>query len=225
VITQQINLYHPIFRRQTKKFSAKAMLQATIALLLGTALIYGYGWWQLGRLQAQLTAAEDDRLAAERQMQRANEGIAVVPHDAGLAQEVRELEVRLSINEHVRGALVRDAFASQGGYSQYLAAFARQHTPGLWLTSIEVVGAGNSLSLAGRATQPERVPEYLQRLSAEPVLSGNRFEVFQMARPDAEKSGKGQASGHIAFVIKTAADSDDIAAQEQTKGARHASRH
>lgn len=221
---QQINLYHPIFRRQAKKFSAKAMVQATVVVLAGTAALYGYGWWQLGQLQAQLVAAEEDRLAAERQMERAGQGIAAVPYDAGLVQEVRELEVRLSIDERMREALARDAFASRSGYSQYLAAFARQHTPGLWLTGIEIAGAGNSLSLTGRATQPERVPEYLQRLSSEPVLAGKRFEVFQIARPEVDEAAKGDASRQVAFTIKTAAESEGVAVQEQTNGARHPNR-
>ena len=50
-MNQQINLYHPIFRRQEKKFSARAMLQASGLLLAGTVIMYAFPSWQGGALR------------------------------------------------------------------------------------------------------------------------------------------------------------------------------
>ena len=51
---QQVNLFHPIFRKQQKKFSAKAMLQAGVAVLAGIGLMYALTWWRLDVLQRQM---------------------------------------------------------------------------------------------------------------------------------------------------------------------------
>ena len=47
MIQQQINLYHPIFRKQEKKFSAKAMFQAGAVVVGGIVIMYAYSAWQL----------------------------------------------------------------------------------------------------------------------------------------------------------------------------------
>ncbi len=51
---QQINLYRPIFRKQEKKFSALAMLQAGGAIAVGIAIIYGLIWWQVRDLREEM---------------------------------------------------------------------------------------------------------------------------------------------------------------------------
>lgn len=204
MIQQQINLYQPILRREAKKFSATAMLQAAGVVLAGMALIYGYGWWQVTVLRAQVRQADQDHKAALAQFERAAREIETRPADPRLEQEARELEARLAASGYVAQLARGDALGVRQGYSPYFVAFARQHVSGLWLTEIVVAGAGKDVTLGGRTVRAELVPSYLQRLSSEPRLAGLQFEVFEVARPEPEKDGKKLAPPYLEFMVRSA---------------------
>ena len=151
-MNQQINLYHPIFRRQEKKFSARAMLQASALLLAGTVIMYAFAWWQVGALRSQITQAERAQQAAVKQLEDISHTLGVKAPDPRLEQDVRELEARVNASQQIEEVLQQDAFARSVGYSNYFAAFARQIVPGLWLTGVTITGAGEQLLLRGRSS-------------------------------------------------------------------------
>lgn len=210
-MSQQVNLYSPIFRRQEKKFSARAMLQAGAAILLGIAVIAGLNFWQLAALRADLHAVNKQHDAALKQLQDAGRDFKPRVGDLRLEEEVNKLEALLSVSSQSQQLLRRDVFGDSRGYSTYFIAFARQSVPDLWLTGVDIVGAGESIEISGRTTVPERVPQYLQRLSSEKVLSGAEFKVFRLERPDEEVAVAGGAvprkpkpAAHVEFTIRTA---------------------
>lgn len=209
-MNQQINLYHPIFRRQEKKFSARAMFQASGLLLLGAVLIYAYAWWQVGSLRSQLAQAGREQEAAMKQLEEVGRTLGARQVDPRLEQDVHDLEARLNASQQIEAVLGQGAFARSAGYSGYFAAFARQIVPGLWLTGIHITGAGETLTLRGRSTNPELVPRYLQRLSVEKTLSGTRFQVFQVTRP--EKTADTTAP-YVDFVLRSGAAQEGEAAE------------
>lgn len=214
-MNQQINLYHPIFRRQEKKFSARAMLQASALLLAGTVIMYVFAWWQVGALRSQITQAERAQQAAVKQLEDISHTLGVKAPDPRLEQDVREMEARVNASQQIEGVLQQDAFARSVGYSNYFAAFARQIVPGLWLTGVTITGAGEQLLLRGRSTTPELVPRYLQKLSAEKILSGTRFQVFQITRPEKVSSTSGP---YVEFVVKTGGAGEADAGDTQEAG-------
>ena len=182
-MNQQVNLYHPIFRKEEKKFSAATMLQAGLIVLTGVALMYGYAAWRTIALRAQQQEINAQYVAA---LARLNDVSAKLPmRRAGprLEQEVRDLERRVEAIEVIRKVARRDLFKGSAGYSDTLLALARQSTPGLWITGLTLSSGGDSVVLAGRTQSPELVPGYLQRLASEPTLAGQQFEIFQMTRP------------------------------------------
>ena len=212
---QQINLYQPILRREAKKFSAATMLQAAGVVLAGIALIAGYGGWQVAALHAQIRQAEEDHKAALTQFERVAREIETRPADPRLEQEVRELELRLAASDYI-AQLARDqSLGVRQGYSPYFVALARQHLDGLWLTKIVVAGAGQDVTLGGRAVKAELVPSYLQRLSREQTLAGTQFEVFEVARPAVDKEGRKAAVPHLEFLVRSvrAAGADQVTAR------------
>ena len=201
MITQQVNLYHPIFRKQQKRFSAKAMVQAGVGVVLGTLLMYGYAWWQTASLRHQVAQATAELDTARKRLEAFNNHLAARQVDPRLAQEARDLELRANAAERVGQLLAGQALAGSTGYSKYFMAFARQHVSGVWLTGFSVTDGGDGVTLNGRTANPELVPQFLQRLSQEEALSGVRFHVFQLQRP--EKGGKGDGGGYVEFVVKT----------------------
>ena len=52
-MSQQINLFNPIFLKQKKYFSVVTMLQALGMILLGSLLFYAYAIYQVAQLSRQ----------------------------------------------------------------------------------------------------------------------------------------------------------------------------
>jgi len=72
-VSQQVNLYQPIFRKEEKKFSTVAMLQAMGLVVVGVAAIYAYTWWHVGALKSELKRAEQQHVAATKRLADATE--------------------------------------------------------------------------------------------------------------------------------------------------------
>lgn len=116
MIQQQVNLYHPIFRKQEKKFSARAMGQAVLVIVAGVVLMYGYAVWQTGSLRGQLAQAERDRVAAVERLEAMSAQLAGRRADLALERERRDLELRLLAREQIQTLLERDTLGDQQGY-------------------------------------------------------------------------------------------------------------
>lgn len=182
-MSQQVNLYHPIFRKEEKKFSAATMLQAGIIVLTGVALMYGYAAWRTHALRMQQQDIHAQYVAALARLSEVSAKLPMRHAGARLEQDVRDLERRVEAIQAIRMVARRDLFKGNAGYSDMLLALARQSTAGLWITGLTIRGAGDSVVLAGRTQSAELVPGYLQRLANERTLAGQQFEIFQMVRP------------------------------------------
>ena len=182
-MNQQVNLYHPIFRKEEKKFSAATMLQAGLIVLTGVAVMYGYAAWRTHALHAQQQDINAQYVAALARLNEVSTKLPIRPAGMRLEQDVRDLERRIEAIRAIRTVARRDLFKGNAGYSDLLLALARQSTAGLWITGLTIRGAGDSVVLAGRTQSAELVPGYLQRLANERTLAGQQFEIFQMVRP------------------------------------------
>lgn len=205
MIQQQINLYHPIFRKQEKKFSAKAMLQSGAVVIAGITLMYVYSWWQVNSLKTQEARIEREQQIAMKQIEEMTKRISGQAADPLLKQEVARLESLLETTQRMRDLLQQGRAGNTQGYSNHLIAFARQHTAGVWLTGVSIVGGGDEIKVEGRTTEPELVPQYLQKLSAEKSLSGTQLNTFVISRPEAKK---GPAPHYVEFLATTATKDD-----------------
>ena len=201
---QQINLYQPIFRKEEKKFSAVAMLQAIGLVAIGVIAMYAYTWWHLAALRGELQRAEQNQAAAAKRLADVTQQFgARASAGKTLDDEIARLENELAAKRHIQEILQRGVFSNTHGFSDYFASFARQHVSGVWLTGIDITGAGEQMMLAGRSTDPELVPRYMQRLSSEKMFSGVEFRVFQMNRPAA--GAKGAPVHYVEFQARTSA--------------------
>lgn len=195
-MSQQVNLYQPIFRKQKKKFSALAMLQGLAMVFAGALLLVGYAYWQNSQLRAQLNQSDRQLANVSKRFEEVAQKYAGQSRATSPEQKVAELERAIQLRERVRGLLSRGIFANTQGFSGYFTAFGRQHVPGVWLTSMQITGAADELLLSGRSQVPELVPRYLQRLSQEKQLVGIEFQSFQMNRPK-------EHNRFVEFTVKT----------------------
>jgi hypothetical protein len=185
-MTQQINLYQPMLREQRRALSAASMLQVSAALVAGLLLVYGYGSWRLQGLAGEvgrLAAARDAAAARLAQMERE---LPRPERSASLAAEVERLGRELAGKQRLVGMLGTGEIGSREGFSAHLAGLARQHVDGTWMTAVEIARGGASLSIQGRATRAELVPEYVQRLGQEQALVGARFATVRLEDGDGQ---------------------------------------
>jgi hypothetical protein len=71
---------------------------------------------------------------------------------------------------------------------------------GLWLTGFAIHGAGNRISIDGRALGPELVPAYIKRLDQEPVMQGKTFAAMEIGLPAIKTKPGEEASAPPGFV-------------------------
>lgn len=199
---RQVNLYHPIFRRQKQQFSAKTMVQATLALLVGVGLLAG--WQLLGVVRAQSELDRQGRKAErlQQQIQIMNAESKARDRGRSLSTELSRLEQLVAARGRIRTILASDTFANTTGYSVHLRALARQHVSGLWITGLHINANGRRVTLQGRAYRPELVPQYIGRLANEKSMQGLAFDRFRLSRPQDKPGGK--RMNYVEFFVTSA---------------------
>lgn len=201
-MSQQINLFNPIFLQRKKYFSAVAMLQALGLILLGSALFYGYALYQVRQLSQQ--SDETAKRYADEQSRLARYAATYSPQQTvrQLEEEVKRAQAQLAVQQEVVETLESGALGNTTGYSEYLRAFARQVVPGLWLTGFTISGDGVRMSLSGGVLDPALVPAYVRRLNREPIMAGKSFASLQMSQPRGE-GAKAVAARHVEFTLQS----------------------
>jgi Tfp pilus assembly protein PilN len=201
-VRQQVNLFQPLFRKQEKKFSATAMLQAIGVILVGIVLLIAWTQWQVSVLKRESARTDQQLVAVTKRLGDVGQQFGGRAQAQTVDDEIARLEQQLAAKQRVRGVLGQGLFGNTQGFSEYFTSFARQGVPGLWLTGFEIVGAADRMTLQGRSTSGEAVPRYLQKLAAERRLAGIEFQVFQIERPAADSKPTG---AYLNFTLKTAA--------------------
>lgn len=201
-MSQQINLFDPIFLTQRKYFSLLAMLQALGLIVVGSLLFYGYAFYQVQYLNDQslddTKRYKDDLARYERYKAEFS------PQQAALSLqgEVQQLERQVAEQAELVETLKSGAVGNTSGYSGYMSAFARQLVQGLWLTGFDMSGDGAQISLSGGVLSPELLPAYIQRLGREPVMQGKSFATLQMKQPKTDAAADSRPlSGYVEFTL------------------------
>ena len=182
-MSQQINLFNPIFLKQKKIFTATHMAQ-TLGMVAAGALLLGvYGAVKTSKLAQHAEAGKAAVAKAEARLALATAEFPPRQKSKDVEAEVVRMQAELKALREVKSVLERGELGNTAGYSEYWRAFARQSVNGVWLTGVTVVGAGREIGLEGRALQPEQVPGYIQRLTREAVLQGKTFGSLEISRP------------------------------------------
>ena len=207
-MSQQINLFNPVFLKQQKLFSLLTMLQGLGLILLGSLLFYAYAIYQVSELSRQSEQssrrfnAEQTRLlgySAEFSPQQANQR---------LQDELQQLEKKVAEANTLVEVLRSGAVGNTTGYSEYMRAFSRQVVPGLWLTGFTVTGDAAQISLNGGVLDPELVPVYIQKLGREGVMQGKNFSTLQMQQPKVDVKDKVTAVHYLEFTLHSTPDKE-----------------
>lgn len=200
---QQVNFFDELPREEKLAFSARQQLRicaGTAALmLLVSAVIFGAG---LG--------LEDEVSDVKRQKQKAQQRVDALEDtrraqlvDDALDARLERLEQELAFRQQLLASVDHDAAPAAAGFSEHLNGLGRQVIDGLWFTEIELYGAGKQMVLSGTTLEPEYLPRYLKKLSAERVFSGHRFQVLRLTAPE-------DSLGAMDFEVRTQPGEDAL---------------
>ncbi len=164
-------------------FSAVNILQAIGLVVLGVAVFYFY-------LSAQTSQLEARALESGRQLKEELERLKAPSAQEApevraklLAERRKKLESAYAERTQALEAMDKGVLGRTEGYSSVLRALARLSVDGVWLTRVRLSDERGEASIAGRATRPELVPPYLERLRREERLRGQDFSTLEITRP------------------------------------------
>lgn len=204
-MSQQINLFNPLFRKQKKYFSAATMLQALSMLLLGSLLLYGYAWYRMSTIDERAVQTAATHKATQAKLLEISAQSVTRQPSQLLTDEVARMEAKLQARRHIVGLLGTGALGNSVGFSEFFRALSRQTINGVWITSFHVSGAQSDVAINGRALRPELVPVFLNRLRTETVLAGQSFSAMEMRQPsEAAPGGTQPGYRFIEFSLRKA---------------------
>jgi len=207
-MSQQINLFNPIFLKQKKYFSVITMLQALGLIILGSAIFYGYAVFQVARLSGQVEEMTKRNEVEQARLVSFTNEFSLQRSGQLLEDELKQLEAQEKSQEAVLTTLKSGVIGNTEGYSEYMRAFARQSISGLWLTGFDITGDGAQMSLSGAVVNPQLVPTYIQRLGREKVMRGKTFSTLQIQQP--KKDGDRVVPRFVEFNLRSTALVEEV---------------
>lgn len=196
-MSQQINLYQPIFRTTRKVFSAFTIAQTAGVFIVGLLLIYGYASWHVAGLGEDIAALDAQRTTAMAQLQTLSAQSTPAPRSQLVEDQLREAEIEVAQKERLLVAFQTRRFGETRGFSRHFTALARERLDGLWLTHVIIRDGG--IALAGAAEAGELVPRYLARIGRDAAFTGTEFPYLQLTRGD-------EPSAPVEFSVTTTAE-------------------
>lgn len=194
-MSQQINLFNPIFRKQKKYFSSVTMLQALAIICVACALLAVDAARRTRALRIQATTIDALLLARQERLAEFRVRYAPRQKSATLSAEIAGAQLELAMLANAQATVTRGGFGDTRGFSSYFRAFARQSVDGLWLTGLTIASGGSQLGVQGNTLQAELVPLYMRRLASEPVMQGKAFSSLEIG----EAVAGPQAAGAVAL--------------------------
>jgi hypothetical protein len=179
-MSQQINLYNPVFLKQEHYFSAATMAQALVVVLVAALGMYAFEVRQ-NRTLERVLADTDKQVSTQReQMIRFSREHSAQGASRALMDEVTRAQQRLQQRQSLLAEIKTGVGGDAEGFSRYLGALARQHVPGVWLTGVQIGAKDSDLVIKGRALESQMVPAYIRALNREAPIAGRRVAELQM---------------------------------------------
>jgi hypothetical protein len=200
-VSQQINLFNPIFLKQKKVLGALAMAQALGALLAGALVVTLYARANVATLQQQADSGRAQLAEREKRLARVKAEFAPRARSPALEAQLVQAQSRLQGLREVSGVIERGELGNTNGFAAYFKALARQHQSGVWLTGVTIGAAGNELGMQGRALDAALVPAYLGRLAHEQVMRGKDFASLKISQASAREGSTEPPPQYVEFSL------------------------
>lgn len=182
-MSQQINLFNPIYLKQRKVFTLVPMSEAVGIILVGALALAGYGKYRANAADRNVARINAELAAKQGRLTSVNSEFSPRQKDQQIIAQLAETEARLKSLTEVEHILQQGDLGNTQGYAEYFRALARQHVDGLWLTGVAITGAGSDIAVQGRAMQAPLIANYIARLTAEHIMRGKTFSSLAINRP------------------------------------------
>lgn len=183
-MSQQVNLYQPVFRQQKILFSARTLVILSVGfaaiLLLWSTLLSQ----RVGTLEAELERQRESEQRAMAQLTSLREAMPETTPDETLQARIDQLEQQRAQLRASLQALGQAQPAAAAQLPERLDALSRRQPDGMWLTELSLDERQRDVVLRGRALSASLIPAYLSELSLEPVISGTGFRQVRLEAAD-----------------------------------------
>jgi hypothetical protein len=203
---QQINFYRTEFKKKETNLSSASMLMICGVFVVLMVAAYGFAMYQFTAIELELKTVKREEKAAIVRLENFQPTVDSASGDMTWAERLEEAK-RSFRDQQLVLTMVRDsAWGDTEGFSRHLTSLARQNTDGLWLSYIRLSALGDDTQLEGRALRAGLVPAYLQNLALELPFSEQRFNQFQIGRPEDEEGGAKQANENMVIFSMNSGD-------------------
>jgi len=189
-VSQQINLFNPIFLQQEKQFSALTMAQGLAIIAVAVLAFAGYSTWQSTQVANEAKVAAAQLKAAQDNLVKMVDQTKPIAPNKAIEDDIARTESRLRADEQILAFVQTGDFRSGRSYAGFLRAFSNRAMPGVWLTRVALGDGGNDIAIDGRALQANLVPAYIRSLKGEPAFAGKSFGSLVLRAPAPEAAGK-----------------------------------
>jgi len=172
-------------------------------VVLGVAGFYFYLSAQTSKLEARALESGRELKNELERLQASSVQEAPEVRAKSLAERRKKLESAYAERTQALAAMDKGVLGRTEGYSSVLRALARLPVDGVWLTRIRFSDEGGEASIAGRATRPELVPPYLERLRRDERLRGQDFSTLEITRPGQAPSTPAVQARFVEFVLSS----------------------
>ncbi len=114
---QAVNLYQPIFRTPRKVFGATMLAQMLGGALIALALMYGWSYWRLHTLTAEVAHLSAARVAAHARLDSLRQAYPARESNPLLAQELLRVSNEVERARALAGVLAHGAYGNTSGLS------------------------------------------------------------------------------------------------------------
>ena len=152
-MSQQINLYSPIFRKQTKVFSALTMLQGAALVSVIVAAAYVYLSLQTSVLEIRAGQSGAELKSELERLKTYTVRESPEARARSLAERKKALEATLHASTQALEALESGGVGRAEGYAELLGALARVSVQGVWLRRVHFAQGSGGLSLSWTGTR------------------------------------------------------------------------
>jgi len=183
-LSQQVNLFQSEFHVRQDIVCAKNLQMVLIATLVFFSSLSIYDYFHELNQNSYLTELQAQHNELEVALQKTKKVAPSMVVDRKLKHRVDGLKQDVTLKQQVLEALSGQSFGNTSGFSEFFRGLAKQSVTGLWLTNFKITGGGTDIGITGSAYQPELVPDFLNKLSAETIFQGTNFQTFRVKREE-----------------------------------------
>ena len=188
---QQINLSTPVLLAQKRYFSALAMLQTLVALVVVGGAVMAYGTWSLRSAASDFKATTNAQAA---ELVRLRGALAASAPDGSLKDLEQQLgAARGVLDERTRtlDELRRGLMPPGLGHSERLQLVAQSIPTSAWVTEVQAGPA--RFEVRGFTLEPSALNEWVAKLGQSPLLAGQSLRTVRVESVATALAQPGQA--------------------------------